>query len=182
MEEGLDQHHNEIDSSQIHVPPVDDLEDNIIMQSTGLRKNWKYLMRMPSFHLLLHFYGISFALLLSLCNILNQMTVKSFRSHEKFIGVMGCTSIVCGILGSLFTGILIEKTNRYEIVSITIFTGCLISFLAFTLILKYRGNFIITFVLFCIYGLCPTPFLTVGLEYLTEITCPVKENYISFIM
>ena len=36
MEEGLDQHDNEIDSSQIHVPPVDDLEDNIIMQSTGL--------------------------------------------------------------------------------------------------------------------------------------------------
>ena len=79
MEEGIDQHDNQIDSSQIHVPPVDDLEDIIIMQSTGLRKNWKYLMRMPSFHLILH-YGISFALLMSLCNILNQMTIKSFPS------------------------------------------------------------------------------------------------------
>ena len=93
MEEGLDQHDNEIDSSQIHVPPVDDLED-IIMQSTGLWKNWKYLMRMPSFHLLLHSYSISFALLMSLCNILNQMTITNFPSHEKFIGVMGCTNIV----------------------------------------------------------------------------------------
>ena len=182
MEEGIDQHVNKIDSSQIHVPPVDDLEDNIIMQSTGLRKNWKYLMRMPSFHLLLHSYGISFALLMSLCNILNQMTIKIFPSHEKFIGVMGCTNIVCGILGSLFTGILIDKTNRYKIVSIAIFTSCVISFLAFTLILKYSGNFILTFVFFCIYGLCATPFLTVGLEYLTEIAYPLKESYISFIM
>ena len=182
MEEGIDQHVNKIDSSQIHVPPVDDLEDNIIMQSTGLRKNWKYLMRMPSFHLLLHSYGISFALLMSLCNILNQMTINSFPSHEKFIGVMGCTNIVCGILGSLFTGILIDKTNRYKIVSIAIFTSCVISFLAFTLILKYSGNFTLTFVFFCIYGLCATPFLTVGLEYLTEIAYPVKESYISFIM
>ena len=51
-------------------------------------------MRMPSFHLLLHSYSISFALLMSLCNILNQMTITNFPSHEKFIGVMGCTNIV----------------------------------------------------------------------------------------
>ena len=140
MEKGIGEHVNEIDSSQIHLPPVDDLEDNIIMQSTGLRKNWKYPMRMPSFHLLLHSYCISFALLMSLCNILNQMTIKIFPSHEKFIGVMGCTNIVCGILGSLFSGILIDKTNRYKIVSIAIITSCVISFLAFTLILKYSGN------------------------------------------
>ena len=66
--------------------------------------------------------------------------------------------------------------------SIAIFTSSVISFLAFTLILKYSGNFIITFLLFCIYGLCATPFLTVGLEYLTETAYPVKEGYISFIM
>ena len=63
-----------------NVSPVADLEDNIIMQSTGLRKNWKYLMRMPSFHLILHSYGIPFALLTSLCNILNQMTIKNVPS------------------------------------------------------------------------------------------------------
>ena len=183
LQEGIDNHDNEIDSSQIHVRSVDDdLEHNIIMQSTGLQKNWRYLMRMPSFHLLLHSYGIYFALLSCLCNVLNQVVIEKFPSHEKFIGLMGCSCIVCGIFGTLLSGILIDRTHRYKIVSITIFTCCVFTFLGFTLILKYSGNFTLTFVTFCIFGLCASPFVTVGMEYLTEIVYPVKESNISFIM
>ena len=183
LQEGIDKHDKEINSSQIHVRSVvDELENNIFMQSTGLQKNWRYLMRMPSFHLLLHSYGIYFALVSCLCNILNQMGIEKFPSHERLIGLMGCSSIVCGILGTLFSGILIDRTHRYKIVSITIFTSCVLTFLGFTLILKYSGNFTLTFVTFCIFGLCASPFLTVGLEYLTEIVYPVKESNISFIM
>ena len=183
MEEGVEKDTNKIHSSEIHGPSVvDDLEHNVIMQSTGLRKNWRYLMRMPSFHLLLHTYGIYFGLLLALYNLLNQMIITTFPSHENSIGIMGFSHIACGILGTLFCSIIIDKTHHYKIVSIAIFSSCGLSFLVFTLIIKYSGHFILTFVCFCIHGICASPFLTVGLEYLTEIVYPVKESNISAII
>ena len=170
---------NKTEDSEIQNHSVN---DTTIQHSTGLLKNFKSLVKMLSFHLLVHSYALYFGLVNTVNNILNQMCIKHFPSKEKLIGIMGFTNILLGLLGSVICGILIDKTRRYKIISIGIFGSSAVSFLAFTFALTYSGNFALTFASLCIYGVFSTPFLTVGLEYMAEITYPVKESNLTFIM
>ena len=170
---------NEMERNEIPPGSVGRFTD---IHSTGLLQNLKFLIRMLPFHLLLHSYGIYFGIGAAVFSTLNQMCIKHFPSNEKLIGIMGFTNILCGMLSTLLCGIFIDKTHRYKTISIAIFVACAISFITFTVSFKYSGSFALTFVCFSIYGLCSSPFLTVGLEYMVEITYPVKESNLSFIL
>ena len=170
---------NAIERNQV---PQSSVETFMHIHSTGLLKNVKVLIRMLSIHLLVHSYGIYYGAGAAVFNTLNQMCIQYFPSNERLIGIMLFTNVLCGMLGTLLGGILIDKTHRYKFISITTFVACTVSFSVFTVVCKYSGSFALTFVCFCVYGLFSTSFLSVGFEYMAEITYPVKESNLSFII
>ena len=167
---------NNTDMDDIKPKDEDDLT-----QSTGFFKNWKMLITNFTFHLMVQSFGIYFALFVTMNTLLNQMVIQHFPDKVKLTGLMGFSSVLFGLVSMMLAGIWIDKTHRYKFISVDIFGSCVFSSLTFTLVLKYSGNFALTFVCFCIHGICSFPYLCVGLEYIAEIMYPVKESILSFI-
>ena len=151
-------------------------------KSTGFFKNCKFLMKHSTFHLLTQAYGICFGLFAAVNTVVNSMCIQHFKGQEKLIGTMGFTSVFLGVIAMMIAGIWIDKTHKYKSLSIAAWVGCVVTFLAFTISLRYSERFSIVFVCFCAYGFCSYPYLSIGLEYAAEIMYPIKESILSFIL
>lgn len=159
-----------------------DIEQLKTTPSTGLTKNFKIVVHKPIFHYLTQAYSLYFGLFSSINSLLNQMTTSQFPGREKLIGMMGFTSIIIGVCAILLSGIFLDKTHRYKLISCSIFTSGAICFLAFTLALKYSGNIVLVFILFSAHGFFMYPYLSVGLEYMAESLYPIKESGLSVVL
>ena len=73
------------------------------MQSTGLLKNLKFLVKNPSFHLLIQVYTLYLGLFSAGTTLLNQICTRVFQGKEWLIGIMGFTLILLGAL-AIFIG------------------------------------------------------------------------------
>ena len=152
------------------------------LEPTGFLDICKLLVKMPSFHLLVHSYGIFNGLFVAVISLFNQMSTEHFPTEETLISCMGFACPLCAILGILLSCVLVDKTRRYRMVSIAIFTSCMVSFIVFTVVLKYSGSIALTFVCFCVYGINSNSFMAVGLKYAADIVFPTNESSIVTIM
>ena len=151
-------------------------------QSTGLFRNWKFLLTSVPFHLLTQAYGLNFGLFVTISTLLNQMTIPHYPGREQLIGIMGCCAVLCGLVGIFSVGVFVDKTHRFKMASVSTITlsGC--SLLAFVVVLRFTNNFTAMFCCYCIYGLFSYPYLSTGLEFTAEIMYPVKESILSFVL
>ena len=152
------------------------------LEPTGFLDSCELLVKMPSFHLLVHSYGIFNGLFVAVISLFNQMSTEHFPTEETLISFMGFACPLCAILGILLSCVLVDKTRRYRMVSIAIFTSCMVSFIVFTVVLKYSGSIALTFVCFCVYGINSNSFMAVGLKYAADIVFPTNESSIVTIM
>ena len=140
------------------------------------------LARQKSFHLVCQAYGLYFGLFAAYNTILNQMVISKYPGKEKEIGYMGFAAVNCGLFAIFFSGIWLDKTRKYKILSIAIFTAGSVTMLLFTLLLEYHDNFLVLFVSFCVFGFFSYPYMSAGLEHVAEITYPVPEGTTSGIL
>eukprot|EP00794_Sanderia_malayensis_P009023 gene9023-9987_t len=140
------------------------------------------LMKDKSFHLVCQAYGLYFGLFAAYNTILNQMVIAKYNGKEMEIGYMGFAAVMFGLFAIFFSGIWLDKTRRYKILSVVIFVTCSATMLLFTLLLRYHDHFILMFASFCIFGFFSYPYMSAGLEHAAEITYPIPEGTTSGIL
>ena len=135
-----------------------------------------------SFQLMVQAFALYSSPFLAYSVNLNQMCTLMFPGREQDIGLMGFAAVIFGSISLPLAGVLIDKTHRYQLISLVILACSTVSMLVFTLVLKYSGSFLFVFVTFCISGFFSYPYFPVVLEYAADITYPISEGLSSSIM
>ena len=156
----------------------------ISKQSKGLTffRSLVALLKNKSFHLIAQAYSLYFGTFVTYNTVLNEMMILKYPNKVREVGLMGCAAVIFGLVAIFLSGIWLDKTRRYRLHSIVTFAACAVSMLAFTVFLWYHDNFILIFVIYCVFGFFSYSYMSVGLEYAAEMTYPVPEGITSGIL
>ena len=110
------------------------------------------LIKDVQFHLIAQSYSISGCQVFAYNILLNQMVASKYPGKEKEIGYMGFTAGLCGMFGLLCSGILLDRTKLYKIITVAIFASCASLMLLFSLLLEFVHSFLAIFLIFCAFG------------------------------
>ena len=133
------------------------------------------LLKQKQFHILCKAYAIYTGLRFTYTTIFNQITIFAFPGKEKEIGYMGFAVLMSGLLSMFLCGIFLSRTREYRLYSRVEFALAAVSTLILTMALHSGASLEMVFALYVIYGLFTYPYMSLGLEYIAEITYPVPE-------
>nr|XP_004206020.3 solute carrier family 49 member A3-like [Hydra vulgaris] len=145
-------------------------------------KSKKYLIMLLTdkhFLVMSQSYSIYFGLIAAIPLILDLFMSKYKNKLAENVGWMGVFNLICGTIGCIVFGILLDKIKKFRALAIVINFSATMTWLAFILTLKNIDNFFGPFVMFLIYGFFAYPYLTIGLEQSAEMTFPVPEEFSS---
>jgi len=125
-------------------------------------------------------YAIYFGLYLFYVTCLNDMV--SGLVQQTYIGWMGFSADIAAIIGILICSVFIDKFQAYQLCSLGLTFGVLVSWTMFTLSLVRWKTPVALFVTYCLVSLFGAPFFVVGIEYAAEITYPISEGLSSAII
>ncbi|XP_065647376.1 uncharacterized MFS-type transporter C09D4.1 isoform X2 [Hydra vulgaris] len=124
-------------------------------------------------------FSIYFGLIAAIPLYLDLFTAKYKNTFSENVGWMGMFSFICGIIGCLVFGIILDRIKKFRALSIVTNFTSMITWLGFILILKKTDSFFGPFVMFLIYGFFAYPYANIGLEQSAEMTFPVPEEFSS---
>ena len=133
------------------------------------------LLNNPGFIILLLAYGILVGTYYSISSLLDTVLLLHFDNAEADSGRIGFVIVVCGMVGSVLCGSILDLTHAYKGLTITI---CGFSFLgmAFYTIAMYLGNLKVIYISAGVLGFFMTGYLPVGFEFGVEMTYPESEG------
>ena len=150
------------------------------MASPTMIESVKVLSVNKNYLILTQAYAIYFGLYLFYVTCLNDMV--SELVEDTYIGWMGFSADVAAIVGILLCSVLIDKFQAYQLCSLGLTFGVLVSWTMFTLALVRWKIPVVLFVTYCLVSLFGAPFFVVGIEYSAEITYPISEGLSSAII
>lgn len=157
---------------------VDESENEA--ESPSMIESIKMLSTNKNFLVLAQAYALYFGLYLFYVTCLNDMV--SHLVEEVYIGWMGFSADVAAIIGILICSVIIDKFHTYQLCSLTLTFGVLISWTMFALSIVRWKSTIALFVTYGLVSLFGAPFFVVGIEYAAEITYPISESMSSAII
>ncbi|KAF8763571.1 Feline leukemia virus subgroup C like protein [Argiope bruennichi] len=132
------------------------------------------MMKNTDFILIFIIYGLMVGSFFALGSTLNELILEFFPHQEVAIGWMGLLFIVCGLVGSLFAGYILDRTHKFKETTFGICFASLITFIVFSGCL-YANQIWIQFITIGVFGFFLTSFLPIGFEYGIEVTYPQSE-------
>ncbi|XP_004206019.1 uncharacterized MFS-type transporter C09D4.1 isoform X1 [Hydra vulgaris] len=124
-------------------------------------------------------FSIYFGLIAAIPLYLDLFVAKYKNSFSENVGWMGLFNFICGVIGCLVFGIILDKLKKFRALSIVSNFTSMITWLGFILILRKTDSFFGPFIMFLIYGFFAYPYITIGLEQSAEMTFPVPEEFSS---
>lgn len=134
----------------------------------------KRLFKNIPFVLLFISYGILTGVYYAVGTLLNSILLGYF-TNSTLSGWAGFTMIIAGIFGSVITGVILDKTKKFKIITCIIYILSLIFMGIFTGILYLRSMPIVFIVMFFL-GFFMTGYLSIGFELAAELTYPESEG------
>ncbi|BES98347.1 Major Facilitator Superfamily [Nesidiocoris tenuis] len=130
---------------------------------------------------LLFVYGTNMGVFCAVTTLLNRIVLTYFPDATEHIGRIGLVTLICGIVGSIWTGVLLDKIGRYADVSLAISIGGAVTSLSLCLVVD-KGSILLVYVVYAGIGFFMTGYFTVGFETAAEITYPENEGTTSGIL
>ncbi|KAI5708815.1 hypothetical protein M8J76_003783 [Diaphorina citri] len=96
----------------------------------------KHLLCNPGFLYLLLSYGINVGVFYAISTLLNQVVLSYFPGHFQDAGRIGLVIVLAGTLGSVISGIVLDKTGKYKETTLGIYTFSLIGMIIYSLTLS----------------------------------------------
>ncbi|XP_066912880.1 heme transporter FLVCR2-like [Clytia hemisphaerica] len=149
-------------------------------ESPTMIQSIKVLTVNKNFLILTQAYALYFGLYLFYVTCLNDMV--SHLVEEIYIGWMGFSADVAAIIGILVCSVIIDKFQAYQICSLVLTFGVLVSWTLFALSVVRWKSTIALFVTYAMVSLFGAPFFVVGIEYTAEVTYPISEGLSSAII
>lgn len=133
------------------------------------------LLGQTSFCMLMAVCAINISAVSALSTLLNQLVLLYFKDGEALAGRLGLVIVGGSMLGSIISGVIIDRTQRYKDTTVGLFTLSVVSMLAFTFVLPLRSPLALyatSLAMGCFMG----GFMPVGFEFASELTYPESEN------
>ena len=140
------------------------------------KAHYKTLLKDKNYHFCGNSYALSSVLLVVVPIFLNQIISWKFPHHDATIGWMGFGGILAGILGSVFFGIILDKTHAFKVLSLILAGGSVILWIGFTECLAQWHNLALTISLFVACLFLFVPFGPVLVDMMAEMTYPIPES------
>lgn len=135
----------------------------------------RHLFSNTSFILLLITYGINTGSYYSIGTLLNPIVLHYFEDDHLNAGRIGLTLVLSGVLGSILSGIWLDRTKSYKLTTVVIYILSCAGMVAFTLTLCLKQIWIV-FLCSGLLGFFMTGYLPVGFEFAAELTYPESEG------
>ncbi|XP_057667825.1 uncharacterized MFS-type transporter C09D4.1-like isoform X1 [Diorhabda carinulata] len=120
-------------------------------------------------------YSINIAVFSAVGTLLNQFILQFFEGANEDAGWMGFVMVVSGMVGSIFFGVLLDKTHKYKEVTLFIYFCSALSIVCLMFTLKYKMR-VLTYVSCCLLGIFTNAYMPVGFELAIELTFPSEES------
>lgn len=137
----------------------------------------KNLVTNPGYILLLITYGMNVGVFYAVSTLLNTSVVAHFK-HDgatEDAGRIGLTIVVCGMLGSMLSGIVLDRTHWYKGTTLTVYILSFVGMILYTFTFRF-GYISIVYFTSAFLGFFMTGYLPVGFEFAAEITYPASEG------
>jgi MFS family permease len=141
------------------------------VSSEGSCSDLGKLLKMKNYLLLTFVFSALFAIYIALATVINPL-LQPFGYDDGVIAELGACFIVAGVLSTLVTGILLDKSKKYLLTLRVITIASCLSAIASYFILPLSNN-LLCFVVITLIGLCLVPIMSIGFAFATELTHPI---------
>ncbi|CAG9833400.1 unnamed protein product [Diabrotica balteata] len=144
-------------------------------------KSIKSLLQTKSFLLHNLCYACNVGIYCSIGTLLNQLILNYFPGEQEEAGRMGLVMILTGMVGSIVTGIVLDKTHKYKETGFVIFVLTTLSLGGLTLSLEMKSKWMV-YLAIGIFGFFLNGYLPAGIEFAIEMTFPSPESTVTGIL
>ncbi|CAL4131180.1 unnamed protein product, partial [Meganyctiphanes norvegica] len=133
------------------------------------------LMKNPGYILLLLSYGMNVGAFYAISTLLNQVVLLHFPGEELNAGRIGLVIVLSGMVGSVISGYILDKTAKFKSVTLSVYTLSMVFMLGYTFVFRLHSLWMV-FVMASMLGAFMTGYLPVGFEFAAELTYPEAEG------
>ncbi|KAI5618864.1 feline leukemia virus subgroup C receptor-related protein 2, partial [Silurus asotus] len=148
---------------------------NVPLQDYSYLASIKRLLCNKNFVLLIITYGLNVGCFYAVSTLLNRMIIDHFPGEEVNAGRIGLTLVISGMVGSLISGIWLDKTKTYKQTTLAIYLLSFVGMLIYSFTLNL-GLLWVVFVSSAALGIFMTGYLPIGFEFAVELTYPESEG------
>ncbi|XP_076253573.1 choline/ethanolamine transporter flvcr2a-like [Rhynchophorus ferrugineus] len=120
-------------------------------------------------------YGINIGVFAAIGTLLNQFILEYFPNSEEDAGRIGLIMVSGGILGSIFFGVVLDKTHKYKETTMFVYFAAVLSLIVTMFTLSTRSKPLV-YIIFALVGVFTNAYMPVGFEFAVEITYPADES------
>uniref|UniRef100_A0A8D9A8M8 Choline/ethanolamine transporter FLVCR1 n=1 Tax=Cacopsylla melanoneura TaxID=428564 RepID=A0A8D9A8M8_9HEMI len=146
-----------------------------VEDSTDFFLSMKHLVYNPGYLYLLLSYGINVGVFYAISTLLNQVVLSYFPGRSEDAGRIGLVIVLAGTLGSVLSGIVLDKTKKFKETTLGIYAFSLVGMVIYSLTLS-TGVILIVYITAGFLGFFMTGYLPVGFELAAELTYPEPEG------
>ncbi|XP_015108492.1 uncharacterized MFS-type transporter C09D4.1 [Diachasma alloeum] len=144
-------------------------------KSENFFQSIKRLLLNSGYLLLLLSYGVNVGIFYGISTLLNDLILNHFENAETDAGRIGLSIVCAGMAGSVFCGVILDKTHKFKETTLGIYICSLLGFIVFTFTLDC-GSIIVVYCTAALLGFFMTGYLPVGFEFAAELTYPEPEG------
>ncbi|KAJ8967431.1 hypothetical protein NQ314_002879 [Rhamnusium bicolor] len=160
---------------------IDERENKEDVTLSVFFKSLKTLLKNKSFLIHTVAYGFCYGIFSAIGTLLNQFILNYFEGAEEDAGRMGLAMIIIGMVGSILTGVVLDKTHKFKETAFVIFLMCGVSICGFLFALELRSKWMV-YVAISIFGFFLNAYMPAGIEFATELTFPSPESTVTGIL
>ncbi|KAJ9601197.1 hypothetical protein L9F63_000665, partial [Diploptera punctata] len=135
----------------------------------------KRLFLNPRYVLLVVSYGINVGVFYAISTLLNQVVLLYYPNGEEDAGRIGLLMVLAGMVGSVASGIVLDKTHRFKETTTALYVFSLLGMVVFMFTLD-TGLIGVVYCTGALLGFFMTGYLPVGFELAAELTYPEPEG------
>ncbi|XP_017866728.1 PREDICTED: feline leukemia virus subgroup C receptor-related protein 2 [Drosophila arizonae] len=144
-------------------------------QQISFGQSLKNLLTNRNFIFLLLSYGINVGVFYAISTLLNPVVLKYYPGHEVDTGRIGLSIVLAGMLGSVVSGIVLDKTHKFKETTLAVYALSMVGMWIFTFTLD-TGHIAVVYLTASLLGFFMTGYLPVGFEFGAELTFPEPEG------
>ncbi|KAH8396581.1 hypothetical protein KR215_000872, partial [Drosophila sulfurigaster] len=144
-------------------------------QQVSFALSLKNLLTNRNFIFLLLSYGINVGVFYAISTLLNPVVLKYYPGHEVDTGRIGLSIVLAGMLGSVVSGIVLDKTHKFKETTLAVYALSMVGMWIFTFTLD-TGHIAVVYLTASLLGFFMTGYLPVGFEFGAELTFPEPEG------
>ncbi|XP_053612263.1 heme transporter FLVCR2 isoform X1 [Plodia interpunctella] len=150
------------------------LDSNFLQSIKKLLTNRNYVLLLIS-------YGLNVGVFYAISTLLNQIILNNYPGANADAGRIGLVIVVAGMVGSVVSGMVLDKTHRFKETTLAVYAASVIGMVIFTFTLDC-GIIGVVYLSSIILGFFMTGYLPVGFEFASEVTFPEPEGTTSGIL